>query len=105
MRISDWSSDVCSSDLSATFWQQIDDLFTCTEPKRRVGRLPRRISQIERGITMRKLAVAVALASTTLASPVLARDNYWYVGVGAVAMLVEALDLSLVKIGHRSVRQ
>ncbi|KTD99385.1 outer membrane protein, partial [Sphingopyxis sp. H012] len=44
---------------------------------------------------MRKLAVAVALASTTLASPVLARDNSWYVGVGAGAMLVEDLDLDI----------
>ncbi|HJS11787.1 outer membrane protein, partial [Sphingopyxis sp.] len=44
---------------------------------------------------MRKLAVALALASTTLASPVLARDNSWYVGVGAGAMLVEDLDLDI----------
>ena len=44
---------------------------------------------------MRKLAVALALASTTLASPVLARDNSWYVGVGAGAMLIEDLDLDI----------
>src|SRR3546814_20361891 len=44
---------------------------------------------------MRKLAVAVALASTTLASPAMARDDSWYVGVGAGAMLVEDLDLDI----------
>ncbi|HEY0595844.1 outer membrane protein, partial [Sphingopyxis sp.] len=44
---------------------------------------------------MRKLAVAVALASTTLASPVLARDNSWYVGVGAGVMIVEDMDLDI----------
>ena len=38
---------------------------------------------------MRKLAVAVALASTALASPAIARDNSWYVGVGGGVMLVE----------------
>lgn len=44
---------------------------------------------------MRKLAVAVALASTTLASPSMARDDSWYVGVGAGAMLVEDIDLDI----------
>ena len=44
---------------------------------------------------MRKLAVAVALASTALASPALARDNSWYVGVGGGAMVVEDLDLDI----------
>ncbi|WP_375402044.1 OmpA family protein [uncultured Sphingomonas sp.] len=41
---------------------------------------------------MRKLAVLMALASTALASPVLARDNAWYVGVEGGAMIVEDLD-------------
>ncbi|PKP96986.1 MAG: flagellar motor protein MotB, partial [Alphaproteobacteria bacterium HGW-Alphaproteobacteria-13] len=44
---------------------------------------------------MRKLAVAVALASTALASPALARDNSWYVGVGGGAMIVEDIDLDI----------
>lgn len=44
---------------------------------------------------MRKLAVAVALASTALASPAMARDNSWYVGVGAGAMIVEDLSLDI----------
>ena len=38
---------------------------------------------------MRKLAVAMALASTALATPALARDNSWYVGVEGGALLVE----------------
>ena len=42
---------------------------------------------------MRKLAVALALASTALASPVLARDNSWYVGVGGGVTIVEDLSL------------
>ena len=44
---------------------------------------------------MRKLAVAMALASTALASPALARDNSWYVGVGGGVMIVEDLDLDI----------
>ena len=41
---------------------------------------------------MRKLAVIVALASTALASPALARDNAWYVGVEGGPMIVEDID-------------
>ncbi len=42
---------------------------------------------------MRKLAVAMALASAALASPALARDNSWYVGVEGGALLVEGYAL------------
>jgi len=49
---------------------------------------------------MRKLAVAVALASTALASPALARDNSWYVGVGGGVMLVEDLDLDIGTVNN-----
>jgi OOP family OmpA-OmpF porin len=38
---------------------------------------------------MRKLAVTLALATTALATPALARDDAWYVGVEGGAMLVE----------------
>ena len=38
---------------------------------------------------MRKLAIGLALASTALASPALARDGQWYVGVEGGALLVE----------------
>ena len=49
---------------------------------------------------MRKLAVAVALASTALASPALARDNSWYVGVGGGVMIVEDMDLDIGAIDN-----
>ena len=38
---------------------------------------------------MRKLAIAMALASTALATPAVARDQTWYAGVEGGAMLVE----------------
>jgi OmpA-OmpF porin, OOP family len=44
---------------------------------------------------MRKLAIGLALASTALASPSMARDGQWYVGVDGGAMLVEDLDLDI----------
>uniref|UniRef100_UPI0035CBBE3D OmpA family protein n=1 Tax=uncultured Sphingomonas sp. TaxID=158754 RepID=UPI0035CBBE3D len=49
---------------------------------------------------MRKLAVAMALASTALvAQPALARDNSWYVGVEGGGMIVEDIkfDINNVK--------
>ena len=44
---------------------------------------------------MRKLAIGLALASTALASPSMARDGQWYVGVDGGVMLVEDLDLNI----------
>jgi OmpA-OmpF porin, OOP family len=44
---------------------------------------------------MRKLAIGLALASTALASPSMARDGQWYVGVDGGAMLVEDLNLDI----------
>jgi OmpA-OmpF porin, OOP family len=44
---------------------------------------------------MRKLAIGLALASTALASPALARDDQWYVGVDGGAMIVEDLKLDI----------
>ena len=44
---------------------------------------------------MRKLAIGLALASTALATPVMARDGQWYVGVDGGAMIVEDLDLAI----------
>ena len=44
---------------------------------------------------MRKLAVAMALASTALASPALAADDAWYVGVEGGVMIVEDLSLDI----------
>jgi OmpA-OmpF porin, OOP family len=44
---------------------------------------------------MRKLAIVLAVASTALASPSMARDGQWYVGVDGGAMIVEDLDLDI----------
>ena len=44
---------------------------------------------------MRKLAVVLALASTALASPALARDKSWYVGVEGGAMIVEDIHYDI----------
>lgn len=44
---------------------------------------------------MRKLAIGLALASTALASPALARDDQWYVGVDGGAMIVEDPSLDI----------
>lgn len=44
---------------------------------------------------MRKLAIAVALASTALATPALARDKAWYVGVEGGAMIVEEIHFDI----------
>ncbi|WP_159761516.1 outer membrane protein, partial [Sphingomonas sp. 8AM] len=48
---------------------------------------------------MRKLAMIMALASTALATPALARDKAWYVGVEGGAMIVEDIDWSVVGAG------
>ena len=44
---------------------------------------------------MRKLAIAMALASTALATPAVARDQSWYVGVEGGVMLVEDTKFDL----------
>ena len=44
---------------------------------------------------MRKLAIAVALASTALASPAFARDDAWYVGIEGGASIVEDQDFDI----------
>ncbi|MEO0441723.1 MAG: outer membrane beta-barrel protein, partial [Pseudomonadota bacterium] len=49
---------------------------------------------------MRKLAIGLALASTALASPALARDGQWYVGVEGGALLVEDTDLDIAGINN-----
>src|SRR5690606_38934135 len=44
---------------------------------------------VERGRFTRKLAIAVALSSTMLATPALVRNGAWYVGGDLGAMIVE----------------
>ena len=39
---------------------------------------------------MRKIAMGLALASTALASPALAKEGQWYIGVDAGAMIVDS---------------
>ncbi|MDB5696513.1 MAG: flagellar motor protein MotB [Sphingomonas bacterium] len=47
---------------------------------------------------MRKLAIVLALASTALATPALARDKSWYVGVEGGAMIVEDIDYDITLV-------
>src|SRR4028118_143107 len=49
----------------------------------------------ERGNSMRKLAIALALSSTLLATPAFARDGAWYVGGEFGAMVVEDTDINI----------
>ena len=44
---------------------------------------------------MRKFVIGMAMASTALASPALARDNAWYIGAEFGPMIVEDLDLNV----------
>ena len=44
---------------------------------------------------MRKLVIGMALASTALASPALARDGQWYVELGGGPMLVEDIGIEV----------
>jgi outer membrane protein OmpA-like peptidoglycan-associated protein len=44
---------------------------------------------------MRKLAIVLALASTAIASPALARDKSWYVGVEGGPMIVEDINFDI----------
>ncbi len=44
---------------------------------------------------MRKLVIGMALASTALASPALARDGQWYVEVGGGPMIVEDMEFDV----------
>lgn len=44
---------------------------------------------------MRKLAVTLALATTALSTPALARDDAWYVGIEGGAMLVEDITFDI----------
>jgi opacity protein-like surface antigen len=44
---------------------------------------------------MRKLAIAVALSSTVLATPALARDGAWYIGGDLGPMIVEDLEFDI----------
>ncbi|NNF93562.1 MAG: flagellar motor protein MotB, partial [Altererythrobacter sp.] len=51
---------------------------------------------------MRKLAMGLALASTALASPALAKEGQWYIGVDAGAMIVDSasVDGTDISVDH-----
>ena len=54
---------------------------------------------------MRKLAIVLALASTALATPALARNDTWYVGVEGGGMIVEDINFDITTpAGVRSTR-
>ncbi len=53
---------------------------------------------------MRKLAIAMALASTALATPAVARDQSFYVGIEGGVMLVEDTDFDVANIVAGTVR-
>ena len=50
---------------------------------------------MKKGIAMRKLALVAVLASTALATPAMARDNAWYVGIEGGGMIVEDVDFDI----------
>ncbi|MEY3704070.1 MAG: hypothetical protein RLZZ561_1690, partial [Pseudomonadota bacterium] len=51
---------------------------------------------------MRKLAIAVALASTALASPAFARDDAWYVGIEGGASIAEDQDFDVSGVNNNA---
>lgn len=53
---------------------------------------------------MRKLAIVLALASTALASPALARDKTWYVGVEGGATVVEDINFDITNAATTGTR-
>jgi OmpA-OmpF porin, OOP family len=50
---------------------------------------------MRKGIFMRKLAITLALASTAMSMPALARDDAWYIGVEGGASIVEDATLAI----------
>lgn len=49
---------------------------------------------------MRKLAIMVALATTALATPAMARDNAWYVGIEGGGLLVEDSNFDIGAVNN-----
>ena len=57
-------------------------------------------TQEERGKFMRKLAIAMALSSTLLATPAFARDGAMYIGGEFGAMIVEDIEIDVGTINN-----
>ncbi len=51
---------------------------------------------------MRKLAITAVLASTAMATPALARNDAWYIGVEGGATIVEKLDIDIANISNQA---
>ncbi len=51
---------------------------------------------------MRKLAIAAVLASTAMATPALARNDAWYIGVEGGPTIVEKLDIDIANVGGQA---
>jgi OmpA-OmpF porin, OOP family len=51
---------------------------------------------------MRKLAIAAVLASTAMATPALARNDAWYIGVEGGPTIVEKLDIDIAGISNQA---
>ena len=52
---------------------------------------------------MRKLAIMAALATTALASPAMARNGAWYVGVEGGAMIVEDIEFDVGALSNATI--
>src|SRR5690606_13623962 len=75
---------------------------------REIGRLPPSWGKVRKRSTrwlyfaekgnyiMRKLVIGMAMASTALASPALARDGQWYIEGQGGPMIVEDLDFDIL---------
>ena len=51
---------------------------------------------------MRKLAIAAVLASTAMATPALARNDAWYIGVEGGPTIVEKLDIDIARVRNQA---
>lgn len=51
---------------------------------------------------MRKLAIAAVLASTAMATPALARNDSWYIGIEGGPTIVEKLDLDIAGVSNQA---
>src|SRR3546814_99350 len=102
MRISDWSSDVCSSDLSIA--RRLDQIGIVepvavariefdigAEPLQRTGRLVIRDARVDRLRLHARNLLAAAIENLT-------------VGAAADALVIAPIDLIVVAVGHRQLR-
>ena len=82
------------SSASDAFLQRFGSLFACAEISRSLGILVAAPvgAKKKKGKNMRKLAIAMALSTSLLASPAMARDGAFYNGAEFGPMIVEVID-------------